>query len=93
MKNIIVKNWVRFKCTFGCPDFGRAACPPNVPSVDECKNFFNEYKKAVVFRFNFEAEKTRYPRKFDREITGKLRNLERNIFLNNYYKVVTVINF
>ncbi|MCJ7619933.1 MAG: DUF2284 domain-containing protein, partial [Anaerolineae bacterium] len=36
-KDIVVAQWVRLKCTFGCGEYGRnAACPPNVPSVEEC---------------------------------------------------------
>lgn len=31
-KDIVVSQWVRLKCTFGCGEYGRnAACPPNVP--------------------------------------------------------------
>ncbi|MHA1968215.1 MAG: DUF2284 domain-containing protein, partial [Candidatus Hodarchaeales archaeon] len=34
---IVISNWVRMKCMYGCPEYGkRAACPPNVPSVEEC---------------------------------------------------------
>jgi predicted metal-binding protein len=33
-KEIVVAQWVRMKCMFGCGEFGRnACCPPNVPSV------------------------------------------------------------
>ncbi|NOR54369.1 MAG: hypothetical protein GQ536_09830 [Candidatus Aminicenantes bacterium] len=39
------------KCRFDCKEFGYPACPPNVPSVGECKSFFNEYKSAVIFHF------------------------------------------
>ncbi len=47
-KKIIVSQWVRMKCVFGCEDYGAASCPPNVPSVDNCKAFFHEYKNAVI---------------------------------------------
>ena len=57
-KDIIVSQWVRMKCMYGCGDCGKkAACPPNVPSVIECEKFFNEYKKAVVFHFQKQVEK------------------------------------
>jgi predicted metal-binding protein len=37
---IIVSQWVRMKCMFGCGEYGQnACCPPNVPSVSECERF------------------------------------------------------
>jgi predicted metal-binding protein len=35
-KDIIVSQWVRIKCTYGCGGYGYGTCPPNTPSVDEC---------------------------------------------------------
>ena len=49
---IVVAQWVRLKCTFGCANYGRnASCPPNVPAVAECRRFFDEYSRAVIFHF------------------------------------------
>ena len=51
-QKIIVAQWVRLKCQFGCGEYGRGgACPPNTPSVAECKQFFNEYTQAVIVHF------------------------------------------
>ncbi len=31
---LVVSQWVRAKCMFGCPDYGRnASCPPHVPGA------------------------------------------------------------
>jgi len=62
-KDIIVAQWVRVKCMFGCPNYGKnATCPPNVPSVEECREFFNEYTEGVVFHFEkaFEEPEDRH---------------------------------
>ena len=49
-KEVIVAQWVRMKCMFGCGEYGRnASCPPNVPTISECERFFMEYKKAILF--------------------------------------------
>jgi predicted metal-binding protein len=49
--NVQVQQWVRFKCMFGCPSYGqKATCPPAVPTVAECREFFNEYKNIMVLR-------------------------------------------
>ena len=50
---IIVSQWVRMKCIFGCSQYGKnVTCPPNSPSVPECERFFKEYKSAVLMRFH-----------------------------------------
>ncbi len=35
-REIVVANWVRVKCMFGCGDYGLGTCPPNTPAVSEC---------------------------------------------------------
>ena len=33
-KEIVVAQWVRMKCMFGCSEYGQnTSCPPNVPSL------------------------------------------------------------
>jgi predicted metal-binding protein len=33
-REIVVAEWVRMKCLYGCVEYGKnAACPPNAPSV------------------------------------------------------------
>lgn len=85
-KDIIVAQWVRVKCLYGCEDYGRACCPPNVPSVDECREFFQEYTSAIVFRFHFDAEKGNYPKNLSLKLNEQLLELEREIFLADYHK-------
>ena len=75
-KKIVVSHWVRMKCTFGCPEFGNnATCPPNTPSVKECRKFFNEYENAVIFRFEKQLEDPEARHKWSNTINMKLRNL------------------
>jgi predicted metal-binding protein len=51
-KDVVTGEWVRMKCTFGCKSYAkRACCPPNVPSVDECRRFFDDYSRIAVFHF------------------------------------------
>ncbi len=85
-KDIIVSQWVRVKCEFGCSDYGLGTCPPNTPSVGECRKFFKEYKNALVIRLNKFADKDNYPSNWSREMTNKLLELERQVFLQGYPK-------
>lgn len=86
-KEIVVAQWVRVKCMFGCPNYGhKAACPPNTPSVTECERFFKEYKHAVVFHINtqFDVPEDRF--KWYKKMTLKLSKLEREVFLSGFEK-------
>ena len=85
-EDIVVAQWVRVKCTFGCADYGLGTCPPNTPSVSECERFFGEYEHAVIVRLSVEADKQAYPSKWSRDATAKLLEAERQIFLLGYQK-------
>ncbi|MFW9848325.1 MAG: DUF2284 domain-containing protein [Candidatus Thorarchaeota archaeon] len=85
-KEIVVSQWVRMKCEFGCPDYGNASCPPNLPSVSNCQKFFREYTDAWIFRFTTTEEN---PESLDHWLDGiksQLLTLERDIFLQGYVK-------
>ncbi|MGA3297814.1 MAG: DUF2284 domain-containing protein [Candidatus Bathyarchaeia archaeon] len=51
-QKIVIAQWVRMKCMFGCTEYGKSAsCPPNIPSVAECERFFRDYTEAAIFHF------------------------------------------
>ncbi len=86
-KGIVVSQWARLKCTFGCSGYGNnASCPPNVPSVAECRQFFSEYKTAAVFHFQKTVDKPEDRHAWSREINLKLLELEREVFLAGYHR-------
>ena len=86
-KEIVVAHWVRVKCTFGCADYGLGTCPPNTPSVNDCDSFFKEYESALIIRLNKFADKNSYPSDWSKEMTNKLLDIEREIFLSGFQKV------
>ena len=46
---IVVSQWVRMKCIFGCLGYGQnASCPPNTLSVTDCEKFFHEYSIVLL---------------------------------------------
>jgi predicted metal-binding protein len=88
-EKIVVSQWVRLKCTFGCGEYGRnAACPPNVPSVEECRQFFREYGTAAVFHFQTSLENPEDRHEWSREINLGLLELEREVFLSGCHKAL-----
>ena len=84
---IVVAQWVRMKCTFGCDDYGQnASCPPNTPSVADCRCFFDEYTQAVIFHFEKRVDKPEDRHPWSREINRELLKLERAVFLAGHQK-------
>jgi predicted metal-binding protein len=90
-KHIVVSQWARMKCTFGCKNFGRCGtCPPNTPSVQECRDFFRGYKTGVVFHFTKRVDRPEDRFAWTREVNRKLLELEREVFLSGYYKAFLI---
>lgn len=87
-KEIVVAPWVRMKCQFGCPSYGKSAsCPPNTPSTVECRAFFNSYSQAVIFKFNLSLKHPEERHNVTWEINKRLLEVERAVFLSGYHKV------
>ncbi len=86
-RQIIVAEWVRMKCTYGCKSYGKnATCPPNMPSVLECRRFFEEYQAGVIFHFEKAVEKPEDRHAWSRKTNLELLKLERAVFLAGYQK-------
>jgi predicted metal-binding protein len=86
-REIIVSQWVRLKCQFGCKEYGRnASCPPATLSAQECREFFNEYGTAILFHFHKKVGKPEDRKPWSRKINRKLLRLERGVFLSGYHK-------
>jgi len=86
-QKIVVAEWVRLKCMFGCGEYGKTAtCPPNVPSVAECERFFREYRRAVVFHWVKKMPKPEARFAWSRRVGLKLVKLEREVFLSGHEK-------
>lgn len=84
--DMIVSQWVRMKCMFGCPDYGRnASCPPHVPSVQECRELLGEYSHALLIHLACEAPPERM-RQWCLENQERLIEAERRIFLAGFEK-------
>lgn len=90
-KKIVVGQWVRMKCLYGCDEYGKTAtCPPNAPSVGECERFFREYRRAVVFHFKKKVAKPEDRFAWTRKVGLKLLKLEREVFISGYEKAFLI---
>lgn len=89
--DIEVEEWIRLKCQYGCPNYGRRfTCPPYSPEPPAMRAILEGYSTAFMIRYDAPAR----PREADMQV-GKdgmetavdaFLRLERFAFLNGYPK-------
>ncbi len=83
-EDIEVSQWVRIKCEYGCPDYGeRSTCPPFTPSVDECREFFEEYQEAALLHAQKKLDNPEKKGEWYEEVNLRLWEIEREVFLKD----------
>jgi predicted metal-binding protein len=76
-KSIVTAEWVRLKCQFGCGGYGRnLTCPPYSPTPEQTKRMLTDYKYGILIHGDENTP----------SIKGIVSALERDIFLDGYYK-------
>ncbi|MEM2051084.1 MAG: DUF2284 domain-containing protein [Thermoproteota archaeon] len=74
--DVVVRDWVRLKCQYGCGGYGkRLTCPPYSPSPEQTRRILSGYSSAILLRFEPELGNVH-------KIVAKL---EREAFLSGYY--------
>jgi predicted metal-binding protein len=49
--SIVVEKWVKWKCMYGCPMYGKNGHhPPKTPDIDEVREVIGEYAKAIMLQ-------------------------------------------
>jgi len=75
-KDIVVRDWVRLKCQYGCGGFGKSlTCPPYSPSPEQMRLILSGYSSVILMRLPDESMATH----------DMIAKLERHIFLAGYY--------
>ncbi|HUT26781.1 MAG TPA: DUF2284 domain-containing protein [Methanomassiliicoccales archaeon] len=50
---VVVADWVRFKCRYGCKGYAKhLSCPPYAPDPEETRGMLAEYDHALLLRFD-----------------------------------------
>lgn len=51
--DVVVAEWVRFKCRYGCRGYAKhLSCPPYAPAPAETRAMLEEYTSALLVRFD-----------------------------------------
>jgi len=82
-KDIVVADWVRLKCQYGCGGYGkRLSCPPYSPTPCETRKILGGYETALLMKFNSCEECGNEKAESIHQVVAKM---ERHIFLSGYY--------
>lgn len=89
--DIKVEEWIRLKCQYGCPNYGRRlTCPPYSPEPPVMRAMLEGYSTAFLLKYDAPAR----PREADIQVgidgmdvaVDAFLRLERFAFLNRYPK-------
>jgi predicted metal-binding protein len=98
-REIVVSDWVRWKCKFGCKGFAKhLGCPPYVPGPSETRELLKEYKKCYIVHFKGipgmeDVDPKSIPEDWHPFLKGLIQwigdtmyDLEQHAFYRGYYK-------
>ncbi len=93
-EDVVVANWVRLKCRYGCKAYGKhLGCPPYSPTPEETRKVLEEYRVGVVARFEAKPDPEVSPEHIHHHLWDSINTvhetvfqLERRAFLSGYYK-------
>lgn len=91
---IVVSDWVRLKCRYGCDNYGNhLGCPPFSPTPSETRAVLSAYRNAVLVRFEAKPDPRATSKHAGRALSNSVAKmqktvaeLERAAFLAGYYK-------
>jgi len=74
---VVVSDWVYWKCRFGCPHYGTTlTCPPHSPNPEQTRALLQGYEWALLIKYD------------SPEYHQLLLDLEREAFLSGFYKAL-----
>ena len=77
-KSIVLGDWTRHKCQYGCPAYNtNLCCPPYSPDSESTKKIIDDYNIALLLHFGKEGK-----------VSKNIVELERKIFLLNFPKTI-----
>jgi len=78
-KKVIVQDWVRLKCQYGCGNYGKSlTCPPYSPTPHQMRRVLDSYSRGILMRLPDEWMTTH----------DMVAKLERHVFLAGYYSAL-----
>jgi predicted metal-binding protein len=81
-KSIVVRDWVRLKCQYGCGNYGKSlTCPPFSPTPEQTRKALKGYSSAILMKVRDESISTH----------DMIAKLERHVFLSGYHSAFGLV--
>ena len=78
-ESIVFAHWTLYKCRYGCPAYNTTlCCPPHAPTLETTRAIAAEYSTGLLVNFSGATQ-----------VTRNIAEIEREIFLLDYYKVIS----
>lgn len=88
--SVVTAPWVRLKCQFGCPGYGKGyCCPPHSPTPEQTRSILDSYHRAILFHMEHPERPERG--KIGRKYLDALVELEGQMFKDGYYKALVFV--
>jgi predicted metal-binding protein len=84
---VVVADWVRLKCQYGCGAYGAClTCPPHSPSPEVTRRVLSHYRQAVLLRMERAGSGWKTETRRRRQMSEVVAALERELFLAGRYR-------
>jgi predicted metal-binding protein len=89
---VVTAPWVRLKCQFGCPTYGkRYRCPPDTPTPEQTQAMLDSYRRAILFHQDGVTIPEQNRKKAALKFLDMLVELEGVMFKDGYYKALVFL--
>lgn len=80
--SIVVEDWVRLKCQYGCGNYGKSlTCPPYSPTPEQTRRTLKGYSHAILMKVPDESM----------AVHDMIAKLERHAFLSGYHSAFGLV--
>ncbi len=87
---IVTAPWVRWKCQFGCDNYGKAyTCPPHTPTPEQTRQVLDSYNRAILFHLQWTkgVQSGRVIKNYFDNVVA----MERELFLDGFYRAFAML--
>ncbi len=84
-QKVVIGEWVRLKCQYGCRAYNRRlTCPPYSPSPEYTRRMLEDYSKALILVYDIPPNKRETAKR--KKLRKNVANLEREMFLDGFHR-------
>jgi predicted metal-binding protein len=91
--SVVTAPWVRLKCQYGCPRYGRGyCCPPDTPAPEQTRRILDSYSRAILFHLKAARTGSGGRGKLLEDFLAGIVDLEGEMFKNGFYRAFAMLS-